>query len=228
MSMFETPAIMKRTMFNASIAALMATSAGQISADPQSSNPGLAHRVDKLEAGSMDTQSRIEALEAMVSRLHRHSAAVYIIDSAGSSSAEYSELEFRMNFCTEEEYFQNGADCTKGLRELSVILDNSSEGTITTFSAASHADFNDIVSLLTNGDRDFIDITRSGVGSGGGGSSSGPELSFFYDFLAAGALDLAGYNITRITLAVDRINIVATNPGTQYSLDGRLFFEFGN
>lgn len=208
-------------------------------AAPKADNPGLPHRVSELESTSTDSQARIEALESantdsqtriealesFVKLLHRQSAAVLEIDNAGSS-AEFTELEFRLIFCSGVEY--NGSSCPVSAPDLAVTLSESSEGTITTFSAASDSDFDEIVALLTNGESDFIESKRSPVGTVGGSTRSASELSFLRDFLAPGAVDLSGYSISRISLAVEVLSFTDNNPGgTSYRLFGRLFFELG-
>ena len=207
-------------------------------AAPKADNPGLPHRVSELESTSTDSQARIEALESantdsqtriealesFVKLLHRQSAAVLEIDNAGSS-AEFTELEFRLIFCSGVEY--NGSSCPVSAPDLAVTLSESSEGTITTFSAASDSDFDEIVALLTNGESDFIESKRSPVGTVGGSTRSASELSFLRDFLAPGAVDLSGYSISRISLAVEVLSFSDNNPGTSYRLFGRLFFELG-
>jgi hypothetical protein len=211
------------------VAGVLSTALANLAqADPGADNPGLPGRVSELESANTDSQARIEALESFVRLLHRQSAAVLEIDDGGGSSGVSTELEFTMIFCSGDDS-GGGNACPLGAPDLTVILSESDVGTITTFSAASDPDFDAIAGLLTNGDSDFIEIRRSLVGSPGAGASSGPEIAFIRDFLAPGAIDLSGYSISRISLAVDYLNIFSDGSQTQttYSIRGRLFFELG-
>ena len=213
------------------VAGVLSTALANLAqAAPGAGNSGLPDRVSELESANTDSQARIEALESLVRLLHRQSAAVLEVDTGGGSSTEFTEVEFRLIFCTGVEYINNGSSCPLGVPDLAVTLSESAAGTITTFSAASDSDFDEIAALLTNGESDFIEIRRTHVGTGGGSASSGSEIDFLRDFLAPGAVDLSGYSISRISLAVDFLNFSAHSPpdtGTTYSLRGRLFFELG-
>lgn len=208
-------------------------------AAPKADNSGLSHRVSELESTSTDSQARIEALESantdsqakiealesLVRRLHRQSAAVIGINTGGGSSNPFTSVTYNLTLCTQEAYELNGFVCPPFSPDLVAVLTEVDEGKIFTFTAANEPDFAAIVALLTNGEDDRLEEFVF-TGQGGGGGTSADSI-YFRDFTGPGAVDLSGFSINRISLAVDVMNIFAGGVGTQYTLKGRLFFELG-
>jgi hypothetical protein len=188
-------------------------------------SPSLKNRVAALEVDNAELKARVDELQAFVKKLHRNSAAVIDIDTGGGSSTTFNEVEVILNFCTDEEYSLNlSFSCPDDLRDLSVTLSNGDGGQAFTFTAANDPDFSAIASLLTDANADWIAFkTKFGASA----AFTSPEPVYFKDFLPSDGVDLEGYEIESITLVVDVMIISGSDP-TNYTLRGRLYYEFGD
>lgn len=171
--------------------------------------------------GLQDLEAENAALKSLVRRLHRNSAAVIDIDRGGfTSREEYTEVTYRLIICPEEDAVDG--ICTDNNSVLEWTITEADEG-ITIIKTSGDGDFDILIERLTNGDNDVVcREILSGI-------SCSPERSFFKDFVGPISTDLAGYDLDQISLAVDFINIYhPQDGGTEYDLNGRLFFELAD
>jgi hypothetical protein len=168
--------------------------------------------------------SGVEQLEPLVRLLHANSAARIDIAAVDSTGSPLTGIKYRFGVCTLAE--SQAGTCT---RFLETTLTGTIDGMVISFTDASDPDFAQIVELLTNGVDDVLTFEHEFTPSGGGGGTADSESEFFKDFIAPGEVDLAGFDIDQISLAVDFFILIRSGSGiNSFSLDGRLFFELAD
>ena len=189
--------------------------------------------LESAQGSTDDLQTEIDTLSVLTRRLHGDKAAV-INRTAGGGTATGTPGGYVLTLAFCDQSIGTACDENTGFVLQTGLLDETAEGSTITFDALNSSNFDAIRDLLTNGRDDFIHVRREyflgGSSGSGGATSTGPESSYFFreeqTSTGPGYVDLAGIEIGRIEITVDRLNQFynSSEDRTTHNIEFRVFF----